>query len=175
MSTIFALLGLQNMPRPFKKMKDLDMDEVIEDIVKKLNEWRVSWPGPYAHFGCIFCVVGWFGAQWRYPPRGCDGIWFGTCHWNVSVLIGAVIIIITRLTLCFKLWFVITDPPENNLVICSNWILSFILFSNAHENDLVPSVKNLVICSNWIFSLILFSNAHKNDLVFCLNWVSILF
>lgn len=37
-SLIFALFDMQNMPRPFKKMKDLDMDEVIADIVKKLNE-----------------------------------------------------------------------------------------------------------------------------------------
>ncbi|RWR82616.1 selenoprotein H [Cinnamomum micranthum f. kanehirae] len=33
-----TFISLLNMPRPFKKMKDLDMDEVIEDIVKKLNE-----------------------------------------------------------------------------------------------------------------------------------------
>eukprot|EP00268_Persea_americana_P021710 TRINITY_DN2161_c0_g1_i1.p1 TRINITY_DN2161_c0_g1~~TRINITY_DN2161_c0_g1_i1.p1 ORF type:complete len:175 (-),score=46.11 TRINITY_DN2161_c0_g1_i1:399-923(-) len=33
-----TFISLLNMPRPFKKMKDLDMDEVIDDIVKKLNE-----------------------------------------------------------------------------------------------------------------------------------------
>lgn len=31
------LLTLQDMKRPFKPMKDLDMDEVIADIIAKLK------------------------------------------------------------------------------------------------------------------------------------------
>ncbi|CAN0860032.1 Selenoprotein H [Linum grandiflorum] len=32
-----VFISLENMPRPFKKMKDLDMDEVVADIVSKIK------------------------------------------------------------------------------------------------------------------------------------------
>jgi hypothetical protein len=30
-------IDMQDMPRPFKKMRELDMDKVIQDIVKKIS------------------------------------------------------------------------------------------------------------------------------------------
>lgn len=37
----FHFFTLQDMKRPFKPMKDLDMDEVVSDIVAKLK-WRAE-------------------------------------------------------------------------------------------------------------------------------------
>uniref|UniRef100_A0A453HTK1 Uncharacterized protein n=1 Tax=Aegilops tauschii subsp. strangulata TaxID=200361 RepID=A0A453HTK1_AEGTS len=31
-----VFISLQNMPRPFKKMRELDMDKVIKDIAQKI-------------------------------------------------------------------------------------------------------------------------------------------